>query len=137
MRTLALDLGKKITTFCEIAEGAVVQRGTVSSVESLVCLLGPEQPPARVAIEACREAWFVHDLLTSWGNMVMLVDTTRSRQLGIGQHGRKTDRVDAETLARAAERGGLSAVHVLSAARGELRRWLGRGGAWSKREPTW
>jgi transposase len=78
-----------------------------------------------VAIEACREAWYVHDLLKGWGNEVLLVDTTRSRQLGIGQHGRKTDRIDAETLARALARGGLPAAHVLSPARREVRGELG------------
>jgi transposase len=78
-----------------------------------------------VAIEACREAWFVHDRLVEWGNEVVVVDTTRSRQLGIGQHGRKTDRIDAEVLARALERGGIPVAHVLSPARRELRRILG------------
>jgi transposase len=90
----------------------------------LQSLLGPEQAAATVAIEACREAWHVHDLLVEWGNEVVLVDTTRSRQLGIGQHGRKTDRIDAETLARALEGGRIPAAHVLSPKRRELRRVL-------------
>jgi transposase len=55
----------------------------------------------------------------------VLVDTTRSRQLGIGQHGRKTDRIDAEVLARALEAGRIPAAHVLSPKRRELRRVLG------------
>jgi transposase len=67
----------------------------------------------------------VYDLLTSWGNDVLLVDTTRSKQLGIGQHGRKTDKIDAKVLALAVERGGIPAAHVLSPHRRELRRWLG------------
>jgi transposase len=57
---------------------------------------------------------------------VVLVDTTRSRRLGIGQHGRKTDRIDAETLARALEERRIPQAHVLSPARRELRRVLGR-----------
>jgi len=101
MRIVALDLGAKKTCYCEVSQGQVVQRLTVSEVTSLQPLLGPEQPAAKVAIEACREAWFVRDVLLQWGNEVVLVDATRSRQLGIGQHGRKTDRIDAETLARA------------------------------------
>jgi len=125
MRKVALDLGAKKTTYCEVADGQVVQRATVTSVESLRTLLGPEQPAAVVAIEACREAWYVYDLLTSWGNEVLLVDTTRSKQLGIGRHGRKTDRIDAEVLARAVERGGIPLAHVLSPHRRELRRQLG------------
>lgn len=125
MRKVALDLGTRKTTYCEVRDGQVVQRATVTAVQSLESLLGREQPPAVVAIEACREAWYVHDLLTGWGNEVVLVDTTRSRRLGIGQHGRKTDRIDAEVLARALERGGIPAAHVLSPHRRELRRWLG------------
>jgi transposase len=120
-----LDLGVKVISYCEVAADAVVQRANVSSVESLESLLGPKAPAARVAIEACREAWFVHAKLTEWGNDVLLVDTTRSRQLGIGQHRRKTDRIDAEVLARAVERGGIPLAHVLSPHRQELRRQLG------------
>jgi transposase len=125
MRKVALDLGTRKTAYCEVREGKVVQRETVTTVHSLDSLLGPEQPPAVVAIEACREAWHVHDLLTGWGNEVVLVDTTRSRRLGIGQHGRKTDRIDAEVLALALERGGIPVAHVLTPHRRELRRWLG------------
>jgi transposase len=125
MRNVALDLGAKKTTYCEVANGQIIQRATVAAVETLKSLLGPDQPEATVAIEACREAWYVHDLLTSWGNRVLLVDTTRSKQLGIGRHGRKTDRIDAEVLARAVERGGIPVAHVLSPHRRELRRQLG------------
>lgn len=125
MRTVALDLGSKKTTYCEVSQGQVVHRTTVSQVTSLRLELGPEKPRARVAIEACREAWFVHDLLVEWGNEVVLVDTTRSRRLGIGQHGRKNDRIDAETLARALEEHRIPQAHVLSPKRRELRRVLG------------
>lgn len=124
VRKVALDLGKKKTTYCEVADGQVVRRQTVTEIDSLKFFLGPDQPKAVVAIEACREAWYVHDLLASWGNEVVMVDTTRSRQIGIGQHGRKTDRLDAESLARALERGGIPKAHVLSPARRELRRLL-------------
>lgn len=124
MRKVALDLGARKTSYCEVQGGAVIRRATVTSVETLESELGPQQPPAEVAIEACREAWHVHDLLSSWGNHVVLVDTTRSRRLGIGQHGRKTDRIDAEVLALALERGGIPVAHVLSPHRRELRREL-------------
>jgi len=109
-------------SYCELSQGQVVQRVTVSDIHSLEHLLGLDQPPAIVAIEASREAWFVHDVLTSWSNEVVVVDTTRSHQLGIGQHGRKTDRIDAEVLARALESGRIPKAHVLSPKRRELRR---------------
>jgi len=125
MRSVALDLAVKKISFCEVESGNVLVRRTVSTLSSLKGLLGPECLPARVAIEACREAWHVHAELTKWGNEVLLVDTTRVRRLGIGEHGRKTDRIDAEILARAVERGGLPKAHLLSPARQRLRAELG------------
>ena len=125
MRRVALDLGNRKISYCEVSEGRVIQRLTVSSVATLETELGPKQAPAVVAIEACREAWHVHDVVAGWGNDVVIVDTTRVRQLGIGQHGRKTDRIDAEVLALALERGGIPKAHLLSPARRDLRRWLG------------
>jgi hypothetical protein len=58
----------------------------------------------------------VHDVLTRWGHEVVLVGTTRTKQMGIRHHGRKTDRIDAELLARAVEQGGIPVAHVLSPA---------------------
>jgi transposase len=124
MRNVALDLGSKIT-FCEVKDGEVVKRATASGLSDLVELLGPNTPPARVGFEACREAWAVHDQLQEWGHEPLMIDTTRVRQLGIGQHKRKTDRIDAETIARALEIGRIPLAHVLSPHRRELRLQLG------------
>lgn len=121
LRSVALDLGVHEISFCEVAQGQVVQRRTVRSIHALEDLLGASSAPATVAIEACREAWFIHDTLHGWGHEVLVVDTTRSRQLGIGQHGRKNDRIDAERLARAVERGSVPLAHVLSPHRREIR----------------
>ncbi len=120
MRIVALDLGSRIT-YCERQASRVVQRTQAKSLSDLTHLLGPNTPPAKVAFEACREAWFVHDQLEAWGHEPLMVDTTRVRQLGIGQHGRKTDRIDAETLATALEEGRLPLAHVLSPHRRALR----------------
>jgi transposase len=125
MRNVALDLGAKKIAFCEVAEGAVISRATVTSLASLEPMLGPQAAPACVAIEACREAWFVHAQLTNWGNKVLIIDTTRRAKVGIGQHGRKNDRIDAEVMALAVERGGIPLAHLLSPHRRELRRALG------------
>lgn len=121
MRSVALDLAVRKISYCEIESGQVLVRRTVTALSSLKDLLGLDCSPARVAIEACREAWHVHAELTSWGNEVLLVDTTRVRQLGVGAHGRKTDRIDAEILARAVEKGGLPKAHLLSKPRQQLR----------------
>jgi transposase len=124
MRTVALDLGSKIS-YCEVKDGQVVERATETSLSGLARLLGPNTLPAKVAFEACREAWAVHDQLEAWGHEPLMLDTTRVRQLGIGQHKRKNDRIDAETMARALEVGRVPLAHVLSPHRRELRLQLG------------
>jgi len=124
MRNVALDLGARKISYCEVREGQVVARRTVRSLSELERELGAETERARVAFEASREAWHVHDWLSERGHEALVVDTTRSKQLGIGQHGRKTDRIDAEVLALALERGGIPLAHVLSPARRDLRKLL-------------
>ena len=121
MRSVALDLAARKIAYCEVANGKVIERRTVSSLSRLEDLVGPGCPPARIAIEACREAWYVHAKLESWENQVLLVDTTRVQRLGVGQHGRKTDRIDAEVLAFGVERNEIPTAHVLSPERQQLR----------------
>jgi transposase len=124
MRIVALDLSAKKISFCELSAGRVVKQGTVLGLEGLSDLLGANTPPARVAIESCREAWHVHDELVARGHEVLVVDTTRVGKLGIGRHGRKTDRIDAEVLARALESGHIPVAHVLTPQRREMRMQL-------------
>jgi transposase len=120
MRTVALDLGKRIT-YCEVREQKVIRRKTVRNLGELEDLLGLDTEPANVAVEACIEAWHAHDVLKAWGHAPVLLDTTRVRQLGIGHHKKKTDRLDAEVLAKALERGHAPVAHVLSQPSRDLR----------------
>jgi transposase len=121
MRSVGLDLGSRKISYCIIENGKVTGRGTVSHIEELVPILGPGTPPANIAFEACREAWFTVTRLTDWGQTPLVVDTTRVKQLGIGQHGRKNDRIDGECIAWAVERGHVPLAHVLSLPRQRLR----------------
>jgi transposase len=121
VRTVALDLGAKKTAYCEVKDGNVVHRQTAKHLRYLKDVLGPNTPKARVAFEACREGWYVARQLEKWGHEPVMVDTTRTKKLGIGRHGRKTDRIDAEKLARALEAGLIPEAHMLSPHRQELR----------------
>lgn len=121
MRSVALDLGVRKITWCEVANDTVVARGSVRELAALQRCLGPNTPTARVAIEASREAWHVEARLRAWGHEPVIVDTTRVKRMGIGQHGRKTDRIDAEVLARAVAAGRIPRAHVLSPDRQQLR----------------
>lgn len=121
MRSVGLDLGARHIAFCEVSNGRVVARTTVRRLPELERLLGPETAPARVAFEACREGWHVHDVLARWGKEPVMLDTTRVQQIGVGQHGRKNDALDAEAIAMAVDTGRVPAAHVLSPERRALR----------------
>ncbi len=128
MRSVGLDLALGKIVFCEVAGGCVVKRATVREVDELQGLLGPARGKASVAVEASRSAWHVCDWLKARGHEAVLVDTTKLAQIGIGDHGRKTDRIDAEVLARSIEKGTTPRAHQLSPARRLLRDRLNQRG---------
>jgi transposase len=121
MRSVGLDLGARHIAFCEVSEGKVVGKGSVRRLSELKDLLGPEREQARVAFEACREGWHVHDTLKEWGHEPLMLDTTRVRQIGVGHHRRKNDAIDAEVIAMALAEGRVPLAHVLSPERRALR----------------
>jgi transposase len=123
MRNVALDLGNRIT-YARAEGGTIVERAVFESLEGVRPLLGPDTTPARVVVEASREAWFVHDMLTAWGHQVIVADTTRIREAGVGHHKRKNDRIDAAKLALALEKGTIPRAHLLSPSRRKLREQL-------------
>jgi transposase len=121
MRRVGLDLGARHIAFCEVTDGQVVHRTSVRRLGELEPLLGPKTATAQVAFEACREGWHVHDVLVGWGQQPVMLDTTRVRQIGVGQHGRKNDALDAEAMALALDAGRVPMAHVLSPERRALR----------------
>jgi transposase len=129
MRSVGLDLGVRHIAYCEVKDGKVIDRCAVRSFAQLASRIGPECPPAQVAFEACREGWHVHDQLKGWGHTPRMLDTTRIRQIGVGQHNRKNDAIDAEAIAMAVESGRIPAAHVLSPERRALRAQLSVRGA--------
>jgi transposase len=124
MRSVGLDLGARHIAYCEVRGGKVVDRVAVTRLEELASRLGQGTPPACVAFEAAREAWHVHDVLTQWGHQPKIVDTTRLKTIGVGQHQRKNDAIDAEHIAIAVDQGRIPEAHVLSPERRELRKKL-------------
>lgn len=124
MRSVGLDLGARHIAFCEVHNGKVIERGSVQRIEQLASRIGPGSDRACVAFEASREAWHVHDLLRSWGHDPKIVDTTRLKTIGIGQHGRKNDAIDAELIAMAVDAGRIPEAHLLSPPRRAIREQL-------------
>ena len=124
MRSVGLDLGARPIAFCEVVAGKVVARTSVRRLGELEALLGPQTAAAQVAFEASREGWHVHEVLAGWGKQPVMLDTTRVRQIGVGQHGRKNDALDAEAMALALDGGRVPVAHVLSPERRALRAQL-------------
>src|SRR5512138_3812655 len=117
MTSVGMDLGKRQSDVCVIDElQEVVERFQVRTGREALTKRFGNVPPCRIAIESCRDSGWVFDHLTALGHEVVVVDTTRARALGVGQGRRKTDRRDAEALARAVARGMVPRAHVLSAA---------------------
>jgi transposase len=123
MRIVGLDLGADHIEICELVDGKPV-RASIRRIEDLARFLRSDSEPARIAFEACREGWHVHDLLQTWGHEPVMLDTTRIKEMGVGRHRRKNDKIDAEAIARALESGHYAKAHVLSPARRDLRKRL-------------
>lgn len=111
MQHLAIDLGGTKSQICARSlDGQIVQERTVQTGS-----LGPflkRQPPSRVVLETCAEAFRVADLALSYGHEVRVVPATLVRTLGVGSRRIKTDRRDAQVLSEVSCRIDLPSVHV-------------------------
>jgi transposase len=122
MKNVGIDLGKKQSDVCIVDEQAVVvERFQVRTNRVALSKRFTNAPPCKIAIESCRDSGWVCEHLTSLGHEISVVDTTRARTIGIGQGRRKTDRRDAEALARALSHNQVPRAHVLSARARQLR----------------
>ena len=123
MQSVGLDWASKEVRFAVAQNGKIVERGTFRGLDGLARMLA-DRPRSRVAVEAGRQGWVIHDRITAAGHEACVMDTTRTRQAGIGQHGRKNDKLDADALALSLDGGRLPAAHVLSPERREIREAL-------------
>jgi transposase len=70
------------------------------------------QPPSRVILETCSEAFGVADWALSSKHEVRVVPATLVRSLGVGARRTKTDRRDAQVLSEVSCRIDIPSVHV-------------------------
>lgn len=96
---IGIDLGDRESHFCVVsAEGAVIERGTFRMKAPQVQEVFASRPHARVVLEAGGQSAWVSRTLEAAGHEVLVANPNRVN-LG-GRHRRKTDRIDAEQLAR-------------------------------------
>lgn len=99
--TTGLDLGDRMTHHCTLdARRQVTGRGKFATTRDALMREFGGVSPRRVVIEAGSQSLWVNHLLRELGHEVMVVDPRRVQKLVAGN--RKTDRRDAESLARLA-----------------------------------
>jgi transposase len=101
--TAGLDLGDKYSYLCLIDTdgGEAIEEGRLRTTpEALRRRFASERPPMRVAIEAGTHSPWVSRVLEECGHEVLVANPRRTRLIYASK--RKTDEVDAESLARLA-----------------------------------
>lgn len=99
--TTGLDLGDRTTHRCTLdTDRQVIERGKMATTREGVAREFGGIPRRRIVIEAGSQSLWVSHLLRELGHEVMVVDPRRVQKLIAGN--RKTDRRDAESLARLA-----------------------------------
>ena len=101
VETVGIDLGDRFSYFCALdADGAVVAEGRVATTPGSIELHFKAASRKRIAIEAGTHSPWISRLLTRLGHEVLVANPRKLRLIYENQ--RKSDRVDAEYLARVA-----------------------------------
>ena len=98
-----MDIGDKYSYLCLIdsQSGEVIEEGRLrTSPEAFGRRFGSERPPMRIAIEAGTHSPWASRVLEGLGHEVLVANSRKTRLIYANK--RKTDRIDAENLARLA-----------------------------------
>jgi len=121
MDTIGLDLHKRESQLCTLADaGTVTERRIVTSRERFTMALG-NRPAATVLLEASTESEWVARHLESLGHTVIVADPNYAPMYASRTRKVKTDRRDARALADACQTGAYRPAHRLCDARRHVR----------------
>jgi transposase len=121
MDTIGLDLHKRESQLCILAEdGTVAERRIVTSRERFTAILG-NRPKARILLEASTESEWVAQHLESLGHEVVVADPNYAPMYATRTRRVKTDKRDARSLAEALKIGAYRHAHRVSAERRHIR----------------
>ena len=99
MDTIGLDLHKRESQLCILAEaGTVTERRIVTSRERFTAVLS-SRPNARILLEASTESEWVAQHLESLGHEVVVADPNYAPMYSTRTRRVKTDKRDARSLA--------------------------------------
>ncbi len=97
--TVGLDLGDRRSHFAVVdAQGAVVERGVVATTREALLARFTELPASRVVLEVSTHSRWVSALCAQQGHTVVVANARELK--AISGNPRKSDRIDAELLAR-------------------------------------
>lgn len=97
--TIGLDVGDRRSHYCVLDPDATVRTtGTVATTRAALTTLFAALPPARVVLEVGTHSPWISRLLLALGHEVLVANARRVRLITAAT--RKSDPVDAETLAR-------------------------------------
>jgi transposase len=114
MEHVAIDLGKDQSKIClRDGQGTILEETKVATWK-IGEYLKDHPGKKRVVLETCAEAFDVADEVLALGHEPVVVPATLAKALGVGQHGVKTDRRDAQALSKASVRMDLESVHIPS-----------------------
>jgi transposase len=101
---IGLDLGDRTTAYCSLgAQGQFLAQGAIETTHEGVERLLSSLPPTRVVMEATRNTHWVRKVVKSFGHEVIVANPRRLDL--ITKSLRKTDRNDAQLLARLGQTG--------------------------------
>lgn len=119
MNHIGIDIGGRESQICITqADGKIVGEHRWATAAIGEYLTGLER--CRVVVETCAESFRIADTVMDLGHEIRVVPGTLVRTLGVGARGLKTDRRDAQALAKASTYVDLPSVHIPSA---NARQW--------------
>jgi len=124
MEHIAIDLGGKESQICVRDETGAIREERRCPTADLDGFL-MQQPPSRVILETCAEAFRVADVARAAGHDPRVVAATLVRALGVGARRTKYDRRDARVLSEVSCRVELPSVHIPTLAARERKSMCG------------
>lgn len=113
MEHVAIDLGGRESQICVRTSDGTIRLETRCRTTDLPNFFA-DQPPSRVIVETCAEAFHVAEQARAAGHDVRVVSASLVRALGVGARRTKTDKRDAQVLSEVSTRVDLSGVHIPS-----------------------
>jgi len=99
LQVIGVDLGDHYSQLCVLdMDGAVAEEGRIATTAAAFTRRFVGQPRSRVVLETGTHANWVHDLLAKAGHEVVVANARKVRAISANE--RKSDRVDAQMLAR-------------------------------------